>query len=120
MIHGVLYRQDNPQTLLSDVMQTSSMLERMRGLLGRPPLQQHQGLLIKPCSSVHTFGMRYPIDLVFLDKNWRIMKLVHSLKPSRIVWAWGAYMVIEMLGGALLELKLTPETQLLWEKSACV
>jgi uncharacterized membrane protein (UPF0127 family) len=119
LIRGVLYRADNPEPLLSDVMHTSNTLERMRGLLGRPPLQPHQALLIRPCSSVHTFGMRYPIDLVFLDENWRIIKLVHALRPRRITWAWGAQMVIELAGGILSRLNLTPQTQLRWEKHAC-
>ena len=77
-------------------------------------------LLITPCTSVHTFGMKYSIDLIFLNKNWKITKLVHSLKPCRFAWSWGAHMVIELAGGTLTQLEITPESQLTWEKSLCV
>lgn len=120
MIHGVLYRQDTHQLLLPDVMQTSNPLERMRGLLGRPPLGKDQGLLITACPSVHTIGMQYPLDLIFLNKNWQIKKLVSSLKPYRMAWSMGASMVIELLGGTLNELGLIPGTTLLWEETTCV
>ena len=120
MIHGALYRQDNNQLLLQHVMHTTNPLERMRGLLARPPLTQDQGLLIMPCSSVHTFGMRYPIDLVFLNKDWQIKKLVSALKPYRLAWSTGASMVVEMMAGTLDKLKLTPGMILKWEETVCV
>ena len=120
MIHGVLYQQDNRQILVPDVMKTTNPLERMRGLLGKPQLLRNQGLLIEPCSSVHSFGMHYPIDLIFLNKNWKITKLVHSMKPCRLAWSWGAHMVIELVGGTLTRLEITQESKLIWEKSLCV
>ncbi len=48
---------------------------RARGLLGGPPLELDEALLIAPCSSIHTFGMRYPIDVVFLDRNARVVRV---------------------------------------------
>ena len=44
-----------------------SFLQRARGLLGRAPLAADEALLIRPCSSIHTFGMRFAIDVVFID-----------------------------------------------------
>lgn len=120
MIHGRLYRQDNHQLLLSDVMHANTPLERMRGLLGRPPLKKEQGLLITACPSVHSFGMRYSLDLIFLNKDWQVKKLVFSLQPYRMAWSLGASMVIEILGGTLDELGLIPGTTLLWEENTCV
>lgn len=120
MIHGKICRQDNHQVLLCDVMQTTRPLERMRGLLGREPLKNGQGLLITDCPSVHTFGMQYPIDLIFLNKDWQIKKLVSTLKPYRMAWAWGASMVIEMADGTLSGLGLEPGTTLYWEKNTCI
>jgi len=119
LIHGVLYRQDNHIPLLTDVMHTTSLLERMRGLLGRRPLLENQGLLLRPCSAVHTFGMRYPLDLLFLDREWRITKMVDSLNPYRMAWSFGASMVIEMRSGTLNQLNLTPGTRLIWENPSC-
>ena len=52
---------------LEQVWQAESVWERGRGLLGRTPLDWNQGFWIEPCSSVHTIGMGYPLDLAFLD-----------------------------------------------------
>ncbi len=104
--------------LLNEVLQTSNPLERVRGLLGRPALTREQGLLIRPCNSIHTIGMRYPIDLVFLDRQWIIKKLVYDLRPWRLAWSPGASMVVELQGGTLAQLDLTCGTELLWENSA--
>lgn len=119
MNRGVLYRRDHPQPLLADVILATRLTDRMRGLLFRPPLHNGQAMLILPCSSVHTFGMRYAIDLIFLNKNWRIRKLVHMLKPCRIAWAPGAHMVVEMAAGTLAGFNLTLDTKLYWEDKTC-
>lgn len=57
---------------------------RRRGLLGTEMLEEGDGLLITPCRQVHTLGMRYPIDLVFLDVEGRVVKTVRGLRPWRL------------------------------------
>ncbi|MDZ4198678.1 MAG: DUF192 domain-containing protein [Kiritimatiellia bacterium] len=57
---------------------------RMRGLLGRPKPEEGHAVLLRPCGSVHTFFMRYPIDIVFLDDEDRIVRVVPSLAPWRM------------------------------------
>lgn len=101
-------------------MHTTSLLERMRGLLGRRPLLQDQGLLLRPCAAVHTCGMRYPIDLLFLDSDWRVTKMVAALKPFRLAWSFDASMAIEMRSGTLERLNLTRGTRLYWENNSCM
>lgn len=98
-------------------MYASSMLERMRGLLGRPPLAADQGLLIAPCSSVHTIGMHYPIDLVFLNRQWRILRIIPALNPLRLAWVFGAGMVLELAAGAAAALGLAPGQELSWREA---
>lgn len=117
MIDGSLCRQDNQQLLLPHVMRTSNAWERMRGLLGRPPLNPDQGLLIIPCSSVHTIGMKYPIDLIFLNKDWQIQKIFRAVKPWRIAWANGAAMVVETMVGTVDNLGLEPGMVLNWKEN---
>lgn len=56
---------------------------RLRGLLFRPPLEEGEGLLIVPCRGVHTFGMSYPIDVLFLDAERRVTAVEHGLEPWR-------------------------------------
>ena len=57
--------------------------QRMRGLLGYPPLQADQGLLIRPCNMVHTVGMRYPIDIVYIDATGltRWQRIINQIVP---------------------------------------
>ncbi len=55
---------------------------RFRGLLGQPPLGAGEGLLIQPCKAVHMYGMRYPIDVVFLDGESRVAGVCHRLEPG--------------------------------------
>ncbi len=57
---------------------------RARGLLGRPPLARGEGLLIDPCRSVHMFFMRYPIDVVFLDRHGQVVAMRQNLRPWRM------------------------------------
>jgi len=92
----------------------------MRGLLGRPPLQKDQALLITSCSSVHTIGMTYPIDLAFLNKDWQIKKIVKSLIPWRMACSFGSNMVLEMPSGTIESLDLNTNMQLIWKEKECL
>ena len=93
-------------------------LERMRGLLGRPALTRGEGMLLEPCSSVHTFGMRDEIDLVFLSRVMEVVKLTPRLRPLRIAWALGAGAALELWPGAIEEMKLVCGARLRWEQTA--
>ena len=56
---------------------------RLRGLLGRRSLPPGEGMLLRPAPSIHTFFMRFPIDVVFLDAELRVLRVVESLRPWR-------------------------------------
>jgi len=71
----------------------------MRGLLGRKSLPEGQGILLRPASSVHTAFMRFPIDVVFLDRDNRITKIAENLRPWRTTAARGAKTVVELTVG---------------------
>jgi uncharacterized membrane protein (UPF0127 family) len=76
---------------------------RLKGLLGKNELPHGEGLWIKPCNSVHTFGMKFPIDVVFLDKDNRVVGLVNTLRPNRISRLYsGASSVIELPAGTIV------------------
>ena len=72
----------------------------MRGLLGRSELAPGEGLLIRPAPSVHTFFMRFPIDVVFLDRDRTIVKIVSRLRPWRVASARKAVAALELEAGA--------------------
>jgi uncharacterized membrane protein (UPF0127 family) len=100
-------------------MRTNHIIERIRGLLGRPALKPDEGLLIVPCNSVHTAFMAYPIDLLFLDKDWAIKKMVHALHPWRLAYSFNAAMVLELMAGTLEHLHLSVGIKLSWEEKTC-
>lgn len=74
-------------------------LRRMRGLLGRASLPAGEGILLRPAGSVHTFFMRFPIDVVFLDAALKIVSIVPALEPWRFARAGGADAVLELAAG---------------------
>lgn len=82
-----------------DVMVASTMLERMRGLLGRAALRQREAMLLQSCRMIHTYGMRYPIDVVYLNRGGKVLKVTEALVPRRMSGAWGADSVLEMAAG---------------------
>jgi uncharacterized protein len=77
-----------------------SARSRMRGLLGRDSLGEHEGLLLRPAGSIHTAFMRFPIDAVFLDADLRVLRVEANLRPWRIAAQRGARAVVELPAGA--------------------
>lgn len=76
--------------------------KRSRGLLGRAGLNGGEGLWIIPCESVHTFFMRFPIDLVYLDRKNKVKKVRSNVGPWRISACLYAHSVIELPAGTIL------------------
>jgi uncharacterized protein len=74
-------------------------LRRMRGLLGRASLPPDEGILLHPAGSVHTFFMRFPIDVVFLDRDGVVLGVEPSLPPWRTAGRRGAKAVVELAAG---------------------
>jgi uncharacterized membrane protein (UPF0127 family) len=78
------------------------VFSRMKGLLGKNSLASGEGLLIRPCKGIHTFGMRFPIDALFLDKNNQVVATVNNLHPNKITRLYlNAESVIEFPSGTL-------------------
>ena len=76
---------------------------RRKGLLGRTGLEPGGGLWIVPCESVHTFFMRFPIDLVYLDRKNRVRKVRHAVGPWRLSACLTAHSVLELPAGTARE-----------------
>lgn len=87
--------------LAGSVQLAGTSAERTRGLLGRDGLAPDEGLWIIPCESVHTFGMRFAIDLIYLDRKYRIRKIRHSIKPWRLSVCLIAHSVLELPAGSV-------------------
>jgi len=74
---------------------------RRKGLLGRDSLPEGSALIIAPCQAVHTFSMRFAIDVAFVAKDGLVLKVRHAVPPRRITGALRAFAVIELPAGAL-------------------
>ena len=83
---------------------------RAVGLLATPQLDDPSGLWIAPCNSVHTFGMRYPIDVVFVDAEGSVTKTVPNLAPGRAAWG-RAKSVVELRAGLIVSLGISCGTR---------
>lgn len=86
---------------------------RARGLLGRDALDPGTAMLLTPAPSVHTMLMRFPIDVVFVDRANAVVKVVHGLRPWRVAGALGARAVVELPAGAAAAAGLEPGVTLL-------
>jgi len=69
---------------------------RLRGLAWRHRSRAGAGLLIPRCSSVHTFGMRFRLDIFFLDREGRVIRVRRRVPPRRVIWCRGAAAVLEI------------------------
>ncbi len=88
--------------IASEAGYARSLPERMKGLLGRSSLAQGEGLVIAPCSAIHTIGMRFAIDVVFFDRDNRAVSIIEGIKPCRMTgWRPRAHGVVELPAGAL-------------------
>lgn len=89
-------------TVLATGMEVAeSSAQRNKGLLGRDGLTPGEGLWIRPCNAVHTFWMRFPIDLVYLDRKLRIRKLVSDVRPWRMSGCLMAHSILELPTGTI-------------------
>jgi uncharacterized membrane protein (UPF0127 family) len=76
-------------------------IERMIGLLRQHRLAPDAGLVLRPCTSVHTWFMRFSIDVVFLDREGTVVRIIHTLEPFRMASGGrGAREAVELVAGA--------------------
>ncbi|MDA8213037.1 MAG: DUF192 domain-containing protein [Clostridia bacterium] len=98
----MLVNLSNQAVLAADLEIADSFWRRFCGLMGRRGLGPGKGLVLKPCNSVHTWFMRFSIDVLFLDRNLQAVHIEKSLLPfrfSKIIR--GAVMVVELPPGTL-------------------
>ncbi|MBP2654125.1 MAG: hypothetical protein H6Q73_1694 [Firmicutes bacterium] len=103
MVKFTVMNKNNNAILASDAVVADTFYTRLRGLIGTPCLLNGQGLLIRPCNSIHTVGMRYSIDVLFLSSDLRIIKMVSALKPLRLRVCIGSVAVLELPAGTIKE-----------------
>jgi len=108
-----LYDIDRQCIVASHLEVAEDVRSRTRGLIGHRPLRMGEAMLISPCRWIHTFRMSFPIDVVYVDRNWHIIAFTENLAPNRIDRpVLRAYAVIEMMAGAIHNLGLAVGDQL--------
>ena len=103
----------NGDVLVDRLIMAESVFARMRGLLGRKHLPKSSAMLLRPCNSIHTVGMRFPLDVIFVDASVRVTRTIGNLKPNRFaLGGQGAKAAIEAQAGWLDLSAIRPGTQL--------
>jgi uncharacterized membrane protein (UPF0127 family) len=117
MLLGALFDQNQGRCVLRKVWKAADVWERMRGLLGRARLGDNEALLLEPCSSVHCIGMQYPLDLVYIDRQGRVCKLVYGVKPWRFSASLQAHATLELAEGVLAATGIKLGDVLAWQEN---
>lgn len=112
----ICVKDDKNRIIADNVVLASRFLQRARGLLFSKPLEEGTGLWIKPCNSVHTFFMTYSIDVIFLDKDMRVVSIIEDMSPGRISRIEkGAQSVLELPAKTVQKFHLTVGKKLIME-----
>jgi uncharacterized membrane protein (UPF0127 family) len=113
----VLVRNETRRTVVArsaDVADTSA--KRRTGLLKHNTFEPGDGLWIVPCESVHTFFMKFPIDLVYLDKRKKVRKVRNAVRPWRLSACLTAHSVLELPAGVIQQSGTSIGDELIMEK----
>ncbi len=92
-----------------------TLWKRLRGLLGRRQLGEDEGMVIFPCNAVHTIGMSFSLDLLFLSRNGTVLRLEHDVRPWSMRFCLKAYAVVEVPAGVLKHRSCQVGDRVAWE-----
>lgn len=99
-----LINTKNDRLIADRITVAGTFLSRFRGLMGKSGLEKGEALIILPCKSVHTFFMRFEIDVLFLDRECVVIQTEESMKPYRFSYfVPKSYIVVEIPAGVLSE-----------------
>ncbi len=96
--------KNSGELVATNVKTADNPYTRVLGLMFKPNMNGMGGLLLNPCNSIHTFFMRFPIDVVFLSSNNTVIKVIRSMQPWRMSWIYfKAKKTLELPSGSLSE-----------------
>ena len=102
MLSLKLRNSTRKETLATHVEKAHTLFTRMKGLLGRSDLNNHHTLWILNCNSIHTLFMKFPIDVIFVNKTLIVKSVYRNINPGRFIFpVWGASSVFEFSSKAL-------------------
>jgi uncharacterized membrane protein (UPF0127 family) len=103
-----LRNRRNGAILATRIVTAFDSQSRRTGLLKHSSLPDGDGLVIAPSSGIHTFFMKFPIDVVFVARDGRVLKTRSNLGPWRVAICWRAHAVVEIPAGALARSNTAP------------
>lgn len=99
-------RKSDGLCIAERVREASGMFARLKGLLGESHLNSSEGILLTPCNSVHTWFMKFAIDVVYVAKDLRVLKIHRDMRPWKLDFpVWGARAALEVASGGAQALK---------------
>ena len=105
------------KTVVERCIQADRFGSRLIGLLNKKSITSQEALILVPCDMVHTIVMRFPIDIIFVNREGLVLKIIENLKPTRIAARVpGAWAVIEAKSGMAEVLGIKPGLALKWEQ----
>ena len=101
------------QKIASHAACAKNLFQRLRGLIGRLPLREGEALWIPHCQGIHTWGMSYPIDVIFLDSRKTVVRTARELRVNSFgPVSWKADSVVELPSGTLQKFQVQPGDRL--------
>lgn len=80
----MLFNRENQNVIAMKLREADTFWKRLKGLMFEPDLPVGSAIHIVPCRSIHTFFMRFPIDVLYLDRNWKVVAAEESVLPRRV------------------------------------
>lgn len=103
MHNAIIFNTTNQQLLATEGTLANTFFTRLKGWLGKKVMPDSEGLIISPCTQVHSFGMKIVIDVLFLSKNNEIVYIMERMIPNKISPnIKNAHYVIELPAGQVL------------------
>ena len=95
-------KKENGEEIAENVVVAKSMFKRMKGLMFAESMDTFDGLMIEKCNSIHTFFMRFKIDVIFLTRQLEVVKVIENISPWRMTLIYPkSFQVLELVGGSL-------------------
>lgn len=94
-----IVNQDTHTVVCAKARKALTFFQRLCGLMMKASMSPEEALIFYRARSIHTFFMRFPIDIIFLDKNMHVIRICNTLDAFRVVFCKDAFCTIECLGG---------------------
>lgn len=104
-----LINSDGNSILADEIRPAKTFFSRLKGLMFRKKLKEGEALLLEPCNMVHTFFMRFPLDIVFLDRGMKVVYIIENMEPWKCSpMVKGCRSIIELPSGAVCKSGVRP------------